>query len=635
MIPANVQTEWARLLIGSIVQAGIEDLVLSPGSRSTPLVVAALGHPKLRCSTVIDERCASFFALGQVRTSGRPSALLCTSGTAGAHYFPAVLEAEAAGLPLLVITADRPPELQHCGAPQTIDQRDLYGRHVAAAFDVPLPDASEPALRALWRLCNQAVAATQWPRRGVVHLNVPARKPLEPVAASTPTEQAIIQQVDRLLIRSPIARGRPHTSPSAAELGTVRQAIRQAKRGLVVAGPGATLQGDSLRAAREFSRLTGYPLIADVASQWGAKTGVPSCLDTLFAEAETFELSPPDLVIQLGRPPTSAAFAQWLNHHKTGLFYVLAEEGWPDPSSQIDGLVRAPIESSLSALCAQLGKSAGASDEDEAQRLDEAKNYSEAIHSACLRLEAAREQVLSTAVGKASEARAVRALLSTVPASATLVLGNSLAIRLADLWSPTLPDEVHVLSQRGVNGIDGLVSGAVGAAVASKRPTALLVGDVSLLHDLNALALPQLQQLEQPLVLCVLNNRGGRIFDHLPLGEHPRIGDAFRTAWTTPHRLDLAAVAKALGMESYALSEGSDPLPALRAAWQRRGATLLEVRVPVDASVAVEKLLAGHLRALPTASRTKQSLEQTATPETQRSGVGTQQPFDASTGGQG
>ncbi|HRI55183.1 MAG TPA: 2-succinyl-5-enolpyruvyl-6-hydroxy-3-cyclohexene-1-carboxylic-acid synthase, partial [Pseudomonadota bacterium] len=237
MSEANLLAEWARLLLGSLAAAGVREVVVSPGARSTPFVCAAHAEPQLRCWDVIDERAAAFFALGQARVTGRPSLLICTSGTAGAHYLPAVIEAGAAHLPLLVLTADRPFELQDCGAPQTIDQIKLLGGHARRFFELGMPDPSDLSLRALRRLAAQAVLTTTWPTPGAVHLNARARKPLEPQSVHTSDEVALRARVDELL-QAPLLRAYPPRAvPAPAGVAAAAQLCRSARRGLIICGP--------------------------------------------------------------------------------------------------------------------------------------------------------------------------------------------------------------------------------------------------------------------------------------------------------------------------------------------------------------------------------------------------------------
>ncbi len=586
MSPENLQTQWARLLVTTVVQAGISDVVISPGSRSTPFVHACLQAPGLRCHRVIDERSAAFFALGQARISGRPTMLLCTSGTAGAHYLPAVIEARYAGLPLLVVTADRPPELQDCGAPQTIDQKDLFGRHALAFHELGMAEPDASALIGLRQRVSQAVRHAMGPNPGPVHLNAAARKPLEPVSATTAEQQKLCDLVDELCAQ-PLAES-PASRKSADQdaLASLARRCREVPRGVIVAGPASVEQARIRQDVQALSEATGYPVLCDLASQLGGGHPGHAFLDGLFGTVAARSLTRPQLILQLGRAPVSAQFASLLAEAEDIERYVLAASGLNDPWRTARGHLRGSLVETVPSLVAELAV-LGPLPSAQVQ-------YSSTIDALCGRLLQVERELLAEPLGRSSEASAVHDLLGSLPEDALLVLGNSLAIRLADLWGGTLPSGVAVLSQRGVSGIDGLLSGAIGAAIASGRPTALLLGDISLLHDLNALGLDAIGQLQSPLMVAVLNNDGGRIFDHLPIGEAKGPGSDEMAFWTTPHGHRFEHAANMFARSYQQLSVGESPVEAFAAGWAQEGLSLVEVMVPVDASVRLDEQL--HLR---------------------------------------
>src|SRR4051812_6291970 len=263
-------TEWSRLLIGTLARAGVEHVVLSPGSRSTPFAWAALNEAGLRCHSVWDERVAGFFALGQARSSGRPSLLLCTSGSAAANYYPALIEASLAHVPVLVLTADRPFELQHASAPQAIDQIKLFGDSARAFFELGTPDAAPSALQGLVRSVAHAVHAARNGRPGPVHLNARARKPLEPQSASDSASLALRDTVDALLARGPTeASG----SVLHADVTRLARACAEAARGLIMVGPEPVYRPEAARALTRLAEITGFPLLCEATSQmrWRAE----------------------------------------------------------------------------------------------------------------------------------------------------------------------------------------------------------------------------------------------------------------------------------------------------------------------------------------------------------------------------
>jgi len=578
--PGNLQAEWARLLIGSLADAGVREVVVSPGSRSTPFVLAAAAHPQLTCFDVVDERAAAFFALGRARVTGRPALLLCTSGTAGANYLPAVVEAGMAHLPLLVLTADRPVELAGCGANQTIDQLDLYGDHARRFFDLGAPDAAPGALRALRRAAAQAAFATRHPEPGAVHLNARARKPLEPQPARTDAERALADAVARLLA-SPVPRPEvPRRLPPAAAVAELAEACRRTSRGLVVCGPAPVARAADRRLLARLGELTGFPVYAEPASQSRFRGGEAGgtlfldALDPLLHGARFRELLRPELIVQLGRTPTSGAW----DRHLAGLatdgdvhHWVLADHGWPDGRSTATRLLFGDPGAVLAEVVArleELGAGADGGDRKWRQTLAEAEEAAWRAVDAEL-----------AADPELSEGKLARAVADALPDGALLVLGNSLPIRQVDAFCRGPGRDLRVACQRGASGIDGVVAGAAGAATAwTEGPTALLVGDVSFLHDLTGLAAARFA--ERPFVVVVAQNRGGRIFEQLPLATDPAGQGAVLDHWTTPHDHDLAGAAALYHLPFERATTPGELDDALRRALDHPGATVVEAVVP-------------------------------------------------------
>jgi 2-succinyl-5-enolpyruvyl-6-hydroxy-3-cyclohexene-1-carboxylate synthase len=589
----NLLTEWSRLLLASIADAGVTDVVISPGSRSSPFIMAAARERRLACHDVIDERAAAFFALGQARITGRPTLILCTSGSACAHYFPAILEAESACLPLLVMTADRPFELQACGAPQTIDQLDLYRGHVRQFFELGEPDGSDSALRAARRKIAQAAFATQYPSPGPVHLNVRASKPLEPVEPELPEEQALVARVHRVLTEPIVRASVPRVVP---ERDAIRRWVRQCievERGVIVCGP-ALVRDQRLRGAvYELARRLGYPLLAEATSQLRFGPSEPDVI-----RCERFELlyrshafrtaACPELALQLGAPPTSKGWEQLAHGHALRRVIVGAH-GWADPhstaSSMLVGDPTAVVEALRDELVAQ------------APQLVRRGTWRTLYHDANA---AVARLVEDAARGDAalSEADVIRATVDSLPADGTLVVGNSMPIRELDVFARCTRAPIRVLSQRGTNGIDGVVAGAVGAATSARQPVTLLIGDVSFLHDLTSLALAR--RVSTPLVIVVVNNRGGRIFELLPMSKV--VGPEDMDHLITPHDTDFAAAAGTFHVPFERVTTRAQLAAALGAASDQRGCTLIEAVVPDhdahDSMTAMLSKLDGALRPL-------------------------------------
>lgn len=624
---AQLLGQWARLLFATLRDAGVADLWVSPGSRSTPFTWAALHTPGLTLRSVIDERSAAFLALGHTRVTGRPCALLCTSGTAAANYFPAVVEASLSHLPLIVLTADRPPDVQHAAAAQSIDQIKLYGDHVRRFYDVGLPDAAPSALAALRRSVAQAVAESRGPLPGPVHLNLRAKKPLEPAAASSDAERALQDQIGQLIAR-PVARHAPLPCLANETVLAAARTLSSAASGAIIVGPlpaygggpGAALAprtGASLgQTVAELARLTGFPIFAEAASQLRFELADHELsfplFDWLLSAPDIATKLRPELVLCIGQTPTSSAFERWVAQVPRRL--VLAEHGYPDALGSAELVASGTLSVALPALVAELKTLAASRGSSPAStpRAREAGTIRPAVgdaapaepvpfrdgvaraHARCREL---LDEALDDTEGALSEGAAVRAIVEGLPDAAVLVLGNSLPIRDVD-GCVARAARVRVVSQRGANGIDGLISGAIGSAIGSGAPTLLLVGDVSFLHDLGALASASL--VTTPLVIAVIDNAGGRIFDQLPVRELYAGDGRAQALWLTPPARELSHAAALFGLRHASPSTLLEIRSAVATGLNSAGVTLLQVRVvPDSARMLRQRVLSGLQRPLP------------------------------------
>ncbi len=588
MSPTNVQQEWARTLLWSLADAGIRQVVISPGSRSTPFVLAALEHPDLDCIDFLDERVAAFYALGQARASGRASLLICTSGTAGANYLPAVVEAGADYVPLLVLTADRPLELTDCGANQTIDQQRLFGQHARRFFDLGMADAAPEAFAGLRRRAAQAVHATTYPEPGAVQLNARARKPLEPARELAEPEIAFERLAEDLRSRPIVTVATPNRLPSDDTLCSLADQLCRAERPLVVCGPApiggaASVAGHwpagAWLALPQVVQDTGAVLLAETASQqrFASLPEMPraDAFDTILRSSAAQEALAADFVLQLGRTPTSAAWPSYLKSCAAP-HWVLAEHGWNDPSCTAERLLIGEPEAALEWLAELL-------DEDRQRpfSVPPLNAWQTAWHRADQLAWGAVDASLAAVEGL-SEGAVARQLVTALPDGALLALGNSLPIRHLDTYCPGRPVAWAVWSQRGASGIDGVISGSAGAASVLRRPAALLIGDVSFLHDAGGLAAAA--RIETPFVVLVIHNQGGRIFEQLPLAGHPAAAGHL-THWTIPHDRRLEPAATLHGLPYRQANSLQALQEALAEAFARPGATVVEARVsPRDAA---------------------------------------------------
>lgn len=618
--PAVVQTVWARTLMDGLRRAGVTRAVVSPGSRSTPFTLAA-EHVGMDTCNIIDERSAAFFALGCARASGQPVLMICTSGTAGAHYYPAIIEAAYSHLPLIALTADRPPELWDCGAPQTIDQAKLFGEHVRAFIDLGLPDGSHSSLRALCRKAAQAAYCALAPVPGPVHINACARKPFEPILPVAPDDIALIERSEHIL-RSFQPRAAPPRCIAPDEtIASLARACAAAARGLIIAGPiapGPTEAANRyVRAIRDLARTTGFPLLTEAASQIRfapiddsdsdsdndndeASIAYIDAFDLLVADHDWATIHQPELVLQIGAPPTSGAWARYMQRNLDSVHCIIASHGWNDPHASADLSVFGEPADIARHLIAHLQR-------DGASSISEARaSWTAMWTTANRRAWQVVDEILSSAPNRDDEryldidahefgmpeGAAMRAAVTGAPRGAWLLLGNSLPIRTVDTYVPQHRAATWVLSQRGANGIDGFLSSAAGAAWLratangshSKPAVVAIIGDVTFLHDLGGLRAAA--SARTPVCVVVIDNDGGRIFEHLPIARATYGVDraVFETHFLTRPTCDMAAAAAVFGA-TFAQVRTPDALAhAVANGCLRPGLTLVHALVEPESS---------------------------------------------------
>ncbi len=564
----SLNTLWSRAVVQELERGGVRDVVLCPGSRSAPLALAvAEAGPGLRSWVVLDERVAGFFALGLALESGQPAGVVVTSGSAGTHLFPALAEAWAAGVPLVALTADRPWELHGFAASQTMPQGGLFGRFARISESLPVPEASSGAFRHLRAVVARAVAASVARPAMPVHLDVPFREPLAPVPeASTPAgldDEALEGRAGAPFLRTvaPVSR------PPEAELEAVRRRLAAAERGVIVVGPRA--RADRLATAvRALAASHGYPVLAEAASnvRWAPGQPTVSHLDLLLRNEGWALAARPDLVVRVGGGLSSRRVSEWLDG--AGAEVVLVSEA----TEPVDPQHRAALvlEGDAVAICEALTAVTAP------RRAAWADGFTRASARAGSTLASALD-----AERRLTEPGVARAVVSTLPAGARLVLGSSMPIRDVDAFAPAPAGPVRVLANRGLNGIDGNLSTALGIAAASGAPTVALVGDLAFLHDLGALV--HARRAAISLTVVVVNNDGGGIFNFLPIaGSTPR----FEALFGTPHGTDLSAAA-ALGGARFSRAETPAELATALEDSGRPGLRIIEARV-VDRATNVE-----------------------------------------------
>jgi 2-succinyl-5-enolpyruvyl-6-hydroxy-3-cyclohexene-1-carboxylate synthase len=534
----DATTAFARALVDEWARAGVHEACVAPGSRSAPLALALAADDRIRLHVHLDERSAAFFALGTAKASGSPAVVLCTSGTAAANFHPAVLEASHARTPLIVCTADRPPELRDTGAGQTVDQLDLYGRAVRWFCEVGVP-GDHPGAGTSWRsIAARAVAECVGPPAGPVHLNLAFREPLVPTGAP------LLDAPGRPDGRPWTAVTPPTRAPDEATVARIADAVRAHPRGLIVAGWGSDA---SAAAADRVATAAGWPVLADPISGLRQGPQAISTYEALLRSPGFAERHRPELVLRLGAAPTSKPLTAWLGPEVPQLL-VDPHGAWLDPGRGVADRIAVDAGPLLDALAGALEppperdgvwlRSWRAAEQAARAPLDDLLDGWEALF----------------------EGRVARDTVDAMPDGATLVVASSMPVRDVDAFARPRAG-VRFLANRGVNGIDGFVSTVLGAATASSGPTVALLGDLCLLHDANGLLGAVDRGVDAAFV--VLDNDGGGIFSFLPQAELP---DHFELLFGTPHGVDLADLASMHGLPVQRVEKAGEVVPAIQAA---------------------------------------------------------------------
>ncbi len=551
----NINHLWSRLIIEELLRNGIDYFCLSPGSRSTPLTTAVARHKKATSIIIYDERAAAYHALGYARAANKPAALICTSGTAAANYFPAVIEAAQENIPLIVLSADRPPELRDSGANQTIDQVKIYGNYVRWQMDLSAPDENIPAayvLSTVDRLVHKATGATGGP----AHLNCMFREPL------TPVEQSVSKSY--LQIISGWSKSeQPWTTyipqkilPERKHLKEIANRLSAGKNGLVVLG--RLPQNKNTKVLRQFLEQLNWPVFPDVSS--GLRLGGHSAPLIPYFDLMTPKFNAPfDAVLHLGGRFVSKRLQQFLQRHPPQEYiHVCANDMRLDEGQ----LVTRRVITSPEAFCRALGK---------VQPQDTARQTTAALRQQAQIVHAKLTELLPED-GALTQPLLSRLIARKIQDGGGLFLANSLPVREMNTFAVDDGARAAVAVNRGASGIDGTLASACGFAAGLNRPVTLLIGDLALLHDLNSLML--VKRIKQPLIIIVVNNGGGGIFHFLPIAE---CDDVFEKYFATPHQLTFEPAAQMFGLPYRLVSDAPQFTEVYRQALAAGQSMLIEV----------------------------------------------------------
>ncbi|MBP1986671.1 2-succinyl-5-enolpyruvyl-6-hydroxy-3-cyclohexene-1-carboxylic-acid synthase [Halolamina salifodinae] len=577
MTAPNRNTLWARALVDELARNGVTAACVSPGSRSTPLTVAFAEHEEIRVFSHLDERAAAYFALGRARRTGEVTPLVCTSGTAAANYHPAILEADQSRVPLLALTADRPPELRDSGANQTADQEKLYGDAVRWYKDLPEPEAEARKLRSLRTTVTRALAEAEGTDPGPVHLNCPFRKPLEPVEVP----EDVPEDLETLAAEGRESDGSAAPAGGAGGVGQgssvpafverrqgtpelpdheIRAVAEDlgVERGLIVAGPADPHEVDP-EAVVALAHATGFPILADPLSglRFGGHTRVAPVLggyDAYLDEAVTSDWPDPEAVLRVGASPTSKPLRKYLARIGAQQMVVDPAGKWREAEFTASDLVVADP----SRLSEALSRVVTGPDSADWRALwaDAEQTHWDAVD--------AHEDLFEGGI--------VADAVAEAPEPTTLFVSNSMPVRDLDRFTQPSPDAVTALGNRGVSGIDGITSTALGAGSATTDHLTLVIGDLAYYHDMNGLLAVARCEVDATIVL--INNDGGGIFHMLPIES---FNPPFTGQFKTPHGIDFEPSTDLYGLDYEQVESRNGFVDAYSAAVASEGTTVVEV----------------------------------------------------------
>lgn len=574
MKACNLNHLWGRLIVAELVRNGITEFCLSPGSRSTPLAVAAAECDDIRTTVHFDERGSAFRALGVAKATGRPAVLICTSGTAVANYYPTIIEASQSATPLIILSADRPAELRECGASQTINQVAMFGDYLRWSFDL-LPPDEQISPEFLLSTVDYAVHKSFNFPAGPVQLNCQFREPLAPLGAEQDYSMYTESIKDWATRTSPYTGYlNSHRTVSDLNMKPLLDAVRSSKHGVLIAGtlPAHLDVTPIVKLAEQWR----WPLIADISSNarfTGCESSGVICHSDLYLRHEQIRSETrPDVVLQFGTAAISKSVMQYAASAST--HYIIVADS-PD---RVDPLHRATLQ--ISADSVAMARQLATEGEVPASSLLKNFNRYDEVAQQCLK-------AMSTPIDKEiSELQVVGEIFRLSVASRGIFLATSMPIREADSVARQTNARLIVTANRGVNGIDGTIASAVGFANGLELPVTLLIGDIASLHDLNSLAL--LRQSDYPVIIVILNNDGGGIFSLLPVASIPQ---HFEKVFATPHGCDFRYAAEMFSLKYHNPASLKDFATVYRHAWKSRKPALIEVRTSRDANASQHRSL--------------------------------------------
>lgn len=571
-IKVNRNILWSKIFIDQLVAFGVQNACISPGSRSTPLTYALSINRKIKSYIHTDERSSGFFALGLAKSTNKPVLVVTTSGTAVAELYPSIIEAYQQRTPLIICTADRPPELIGTGANQTINQHNIFKNHIRWFRDLGLPSVSNVGFYYLQKVAIKAFRISLFEDRGPVHLNFPFRKPLEPFSYTDEINKKMLQLKPQRSIGNKLQHQNA-VNGLVKSIEKLSDELINTEKGIIIAGP-MEYDREVISRIKKLSALLGYPIFADGLSQlrYGISKNDKSVItnfNSILNSERFLEEHNPDIIIQFGRTPTSSFIESFLEGTNAARYLINSYGDKFDPTRNARAILGFEPKLFCDRLISNLkGKKIIR------HKSDWMKNFLEA--------EELSEKIKLKILGRAkfpNELSIINEIIKLVPSGSNIFIGNSSPVRDFDNFGMINSKKLAIYFNRGASGIDGVTSTALGIA-ASKKPTILITGDLSFLHDLNALV--SAVKYYVPLCILIINNNGGGIFESLPIAEKVK---KFREFFVTPHNLELEGIVKSFGVNYQLIQNRSRLIHNLNYSLNKKITSVLEVQTNAAASV--------------------------------------------------
>ncbi len=569
---------WTETFVKELISSGVKYACISPGSRNTPLTLAFASSKKIKSFVHIDERSCAFFALGLAKVTETPVAIVCTSGTATAELYPAIIEAYQQRVPLIVCTADRPPELLDVGANQTINQNNLYKNHIRWFVDVGLPEPITRRIKHIKVLARRAVYESTVRAKGPVHLNFPFRKPFEPDASTDEIEKSLIDLADSTITEKKyFFKEEERDVFSEKWFQGIFNELSKSKRGLIIAGP-ENYNPSFHNNCALLSEKLGFPVIADGASQlrFGlhSKTNIISNFEGFLRSKYFADKYKPDIILHFGRTITSKALDEYLESCSAKRYMINEYGDWFDPSNK----AAASFAFKPYLFC---------------QKMTEyltRKNFitkENGWFNLFKNADAISGKIKCEVIDKAlfpNESRIINEIINLIPDNSRIMISNSMPIRDFDYFASITQKRISIFNNRGASGIDGITSTALGIAATDSTPTILLTGDLAFYHDLNGLLAANKYKI--PLVTVLINNNGGGIFEVLPIAKY---GKVFKEYFIAPHNLNFQPFVKAYGGKYKLIESWSEFRSTFKRALTSKQFHVLEIKTDAAKSLTLRR----------------------------------------------